>query len=1609
VSVYPKYKKDANGLPIVEGVKALTPAKGTEPLQIPSSFNPDLAKDIVSKNSGISAGTAYAMSSFDIKGDDELARKIAEIDKQTKEQRKRNQMKEAQDKATADFNNSLRGRAWTGLKALTRGLGVVAFTPVEIINSATRNAALQLSTMKNPNAYTKEQKDKIIRGGAINDLNELTIFQIGKQLINEGRIDIGNGFFASETMGAGFKARQAAINTFNVALKDKDGNPVKDKEGRPVLRPYTVATPLAWVLTGGHPESRAGAVIDAIGELAVSFYADPVSKWGKVARAAKLAKAEERTVKGVASAKDAVKAQEVQKQLADTAKAIQDAKDDLFKISQSTAPVKTINQARSRIQDLIEKEVKLKDEFGNLKYDADAITGFLSKDSLTPLIDEIAKTDDAAEIWRLSNKKIDISIADELANAKTQEEVIGVFARNILGAESKVLTAEERARSLALGALESGGLGATTVGRAVKAIPGSTKVAKGVSTVTGKALTGASAATKARAPWLHDFVSRTAASYNTIIPRGAMVHRGDRSALVEAADSWMAVGRVSLEKRNQIINSIITATDDSTAAFNATGKAFDAVYEAAAARGVPKRILDKVYEETRFFKKAEEEMSVYWASRQMDGSAIDVGLANGKNIRLHSSHLDSEFLNSHVYFPPADDLMKLIGVVERYGTGAGRLAADAADLLISNFWKKSVLVRPAFIVRNIMEEQIRVFGTGHVSFYNNPLVAMGMWLGKPEGGAFRRLMSRFDPVKNTVYGSNFRGVDLVEDLSDEAAAVALKNQYIDFMAAFNYGATDDQLGKIISKMDYVTKRFGENGWWDGFASQVQILSNSKIASLVAKVDPNDAKAVDDLVRRLTEGDSKNIWESFVKSLVKENQVADLLNPANAKIFLFESPNSINARIEELAGGLSTVRSLIANGSVKVGDKVITIPRVIDEAASNISKGMAKKLDTNQVFGETLLEAFGKLGKWDNVPLTVPRKRVIKTGRKNQDSAIASKIDGFFSIAVGFEKRTTMGPEWRMTYWDTVGRYSKLLDSDSLTKLKAGMDADLKEITNTRGIKIGASHPTYGKIKEAKGTGAMTLDEIHEIASTEASRKVATLFYNASERRLLFHQLRLIMPFGQAWADTLVNWTKIAFDNPDKVYSIARSASWLNKPASGSIYGLTDARDYYDPNQGFFYNDPQYNARRFFVPFQAMPMNVAANLKAGKGFSVQGPFAASADPMSVNFALQGNGILPGVGPGVTVPFETLNLMGLNPTKKLPLSVQSAINSYLYPYGAPDIQNKGLVEGSLFSNNWSRILGSIAKREETYASAFAPTMGYLAQSGDYNMDDVEDQGRLVRDTHSFAQWFTLMRGLTGALSPTPVAIIPTAIAKDRTGDTQLAATLYKDFNDMRVQNVDPNKAYAEFMDLYGPEAIYAVIGKTSGGPTNLATYELINQDPSVLDEYKDTFSFFYPYGGFSKEMYNWSKINQSKKYLTPNEIMQKVTNIRYYAAKDRLAARAAAEGWSQERFDAGNSELKKSYDITGREVKVDFTKKDRVIAQLEQAAMDPRFDDSDAVAGLRDYLLLRNTAIEASGMKGLKNKASLPQRKWLADQAVEILKRNPEFTNLYYSVFARELKG
>jgi hypothetical protein len=151
--------------------------------------------------------------------------------------------------------------------------------------------------------------------------------------------------------------------------------------------------------------------------------------------------------------------------------------------------------------------------------------------------------------------------------------------------------------------------------------------------------------------------------------------------------------------------------------------------------------------------------------------------------------------------------------------------------------------------------------------------------------------------------------------------------------------------------------------------------------------------------------------------------------------------------------------------------------------------------------------------------------------------------------------------------------------------------------------------------------------------------------------------------------------------------------------------------------------------------------------------------------------------------------------------------------------------------------------------------------------------------------------------------------------------------------------------------------------------------------------------------------------NKQRFTPEELMMRATMLRFQAAKDTLQTRSVAEGWSSDQFDEASRSLTNSFAGAGLSYKADPYRDKRVKDQLMKMALDDRFDDSDAVQGLRDYLYLREQAVAASGSEtdSLANKRSFPQRQWLAAQAKDILARHPDFQNMYYAFFKKELEA
>lgn len=1636
MSDLPGVKKDANGMPILVGVgERITRqaeqdytdlTKGLSLITGPQGYE---ARKMFRENPQASAGMITALATSGALAVNPIVTTLAQIDKQTKDKRKIDSIIESNRISTEKFNKTFPGKLWTGLKGASRVTGLAFNTIIETINAPFRVTVDEFNKVKDeaymaPGAILYETIPNILKKIP----GQITAYQAIKQRVEEGRVDLGPGFIVSEEIGAGFAARQEQLKYNKQSFK---------QNGETYYRPYSVFDPAAYILSAGHPESGIARVIVALGEIGASIKLDPVLAYSKLAKATADAKKVAEAASGQKAAKAAKEFSIFNSQLEIIEKKTRDAL-----IAMGAA--KTEKTKAAKLESYLKNfrlYAKIEDDRNNIKIDYDAISTFISGARGAHIIDAIVNQDDWLKIQKLSKGNLTADQAVALAAAKTREEVLLFLAPYL--ANGDVLQ-----RSLESGTRASRGLSAisksassSVVGRAVSDFF-ETVAPAGKQLIVMNALRGARAKTFQRIP-LHSQILKISnevhafgRKYNALLPQtgGTLIHLDNKDALLAAVNN---VGRfMKLDKRvlDNLLTDIATASDTTIGGTVATSKLFNAIFDKYAASFTGEQLL-AWKEATRVFETERLNMSRYWAQQHATGAELTFSVIGGEKVNIHSAHLDSELLSSFVFIPDPKAMQDFIKTSQKWaGISTGQSALAIANFTsdLNSLWKKSVLVRPAYIVRNIIEEQIRVFGSGHSSFLNHPLAAMGMWLGRDNGTLWRKILNQFDGVKNDVYGKSLKMASSKEEFAAAELAGELSNDYVAFMSNTISGmGGDGEMSKVLKTIGYSAEVFGHPNWWSGFANQIRILHNSEFVKKVIQTKPGKEM---DTVNYFLSGKGRPVLDRFITN--KNEETKNFLNTKDGLLqFLFKGKNpkgeevSVLARIDELAGrgaGSALLKELMLKGKVTVGTSTIVIPTgktiaertlQIDKNTKILNKKITKRVNVrtelHKEFTSLVKSTFADTGNWDGIYMTVPKPIIGRTGL-GQGGYIDEKVAAFFDIAVRFEKTSTMGPEWRQAYWDAVHSLSRSLNRKALDDLLDAAPASLGPLRNPfTGRAIGKEHKAFSSLRNADGDGVLSRDEAHEYSVKYANNTVTNLFYDASKRNLLWHQLRLIAPFGQAWEDTAKAWSRIALDNPSEVYRVGKVGDWLSSPDSSALYEFSEAKDYYDPNQGIFFGDPITGERQFFVPFASTALNILQTILPGsEPVRASGPFAFTAKPQSFNFALGAGTFLPGFGLGIIWPVAILDSLNKNPLKILPPELEEKVFKVAFPYGIPDVRNSGLLDVPVLSSNWIRALSAVAGVESSFAAAFAPVMGYLASGGDYNLLDPTDQARLTRDGHNMAQYFVMWRGLFGGLMPIPFALSPKALAKNNNGDTVLATMLYTNFKNFEVAaGGDRARAYTDFLDTYGPEQVFALIKSTTGyEPTNLPTYSMVKEDPSVLDKYPDVYGYLYPNGELSAVLYRFQKERGAVgKRKSARDVMDEAVNILYIASKERLRTRSIGEGWKSGQFEESLASLTDSYTKFGRKVpEYDTQFRERAIAQIELASQDPNLADSGALIAATAYVMMRREAIAASGMKGLDSKASAPQRAFLAEQALRLLNKYPDFQKIFYGIFKKELE-
>ena len=1292
------------------------------------------------------------------------------------------------------------------------------------------------------------------------------------------------------------------------------------------------------------------------------------------------------------------------------------ANDTLKKTSAERKLSEVLKDANSTLQDkniawvnALKDIANIQDSFSRPGLAYEKVAEFLTGGHGTVAVDRLVAMTDWKTIWRKSGGKIDSATARALADATTKDEVVDILAPFI------------KRGDIAEGALRPGLIertGERIADRTAFAAP-AVNVLRGVGArtqsrlVEHKKVAALFEAFNTASTKTKDFLSR---EYKTKVRSGSIINIHDREEMLRAAEEFGIATKLDKKVLDDIIDEIATASSNSVAGYAASVKLMNAVF-AKSADKLPDYLQPALKKATTSFKDSIEQMSSYWASRHIAGAELKYITLNGEQVVLPGPHLSSELLNSTIYLPPTRDILALTSKVSRFKTTGA--VTRGADVAINDFWKNLQLVRPAYIIRNIAEEQLRVFGTGHISFFNHPTMAMAMWMGRQEGPTWRTMLNQFDQYRNTVFNDSFSSGDDVADLLDETLGHRAKNSYVDMMSIDKAGSFDERAVKVLQFKNVGAVAYGHRRFFDGVANSLRILNSDEMARVVAGANtPSIAKAVangmkreDAVVDYFLNGAGRKSLDDFAEA-TPDNFSALIKTPEGLKQYLYTAKQdgldiSLLGRTLEASGGNKSLMEMIATGKTTVAGVKYAIPRASRSAANSISNSKAinagKKalLEEQEVFAKQLKATFDGAGDWTGSLMNVPSRNVAFADGDMDKRGARAVVNWFFDKATEFEKNSTFGPEFRQAYWDAINQIAKSLNAEAKAALGATAENSLKPLL-LRGKNIGEKHPVWSAFKASTGDGPLTLQDAHQYADNYARNSVKNLFYNAQEKRLIFHQLRLIGPFMAAWEDTLKRWSQIGIENPLQVYKGVKTLEWLQKPESSAIYQLTDARDIYDPDQGFFFNDPDSGQRLFWVPFAGTVMSKLAGAASGNNYA-GAPVAFAANPMSFNFALGAGSILPGVGPGVTIPISLLGTFQQSWVDNLP----EGIKNWLFPFGRSDFSSGPL--SAVLPANWNRILGATFGIEETYASSYKPVLAYLAAGGNYNLDEPADQARLANEADVFARFVGVMRGLVGLTSP--AALISKGLGTDDKGDATTQMALYNDFETILKNNDnDWNKAWFDFLNLYGPSQAFAIISSSAGnGPSNWDSYKFVTKNPDVASIYSDVWGYVMPGGGLSTEMYKWNLVNGKKAKLSPEEIIQKVNGQRFYAAKDALLTKVDANELDAKQYAEALRYLKESMG-GGPVAEFDPNKRGRVLSQLKNLTEDERFVDVPSVAGLRDYMYLRSEALKSIGkptFTGAQNEQAA--RDWLAAQAVWIVEDNPDFQKMFYGFFANELEG
>lgn len=1013
------------------------------------------------------------------------------------------------------------------------------------------------------------------------------------------------------------------------------------------------------------------------------------------------------------------------------------------------------------------------------------------------------------------------------------------------------------------------------------------------------------------------------------------------------------------------------------------------------------------------------------------------------NIQLMGPGLLSELADDVQVLPDFRQMRRLMSnsmVARALKTGVGDGIDAVVTTLQNEIWKPITLATGGYIMRNMMDAQVRIGMSGLSGFFTHPIDYIQWVLGKK---GFGDILARdFD---NEVAKLSGRWPEEMKEFADALTFDMYRN------------LEDTQLAKerlLTTGNFYLMNRATDAAaHTTGYVDNLGLLSADPLVTIWARLaalpEAERKVAVLAWLNSPDGASAKRTLENYFRNGLKYT------DPATGKIEVMPIDASrldealdtwverlVNIRVSTITSGDADLNMVVAAKRVPrmvtneegvttvVGREVLdadqfdtppqlgdvvdidggqgVVTRVLTEATDDVDPFTGQRLGERQMFevqpvystpafegglGSPELRQLidmkaGMVDEQGNMTVLAPTVKIAGRGVGEEATGALERAakakdaatDAFFNRFYGGLTRTfEKSPVFRQYYYRNV--------LDNIDLVAPAEARRLLSMIETRAEDLGMSVEKFvgGKdvldairkqVDNAASKADGTVEQLDEYAKMVALNQTKKLLYNATERNNIEDILRVIVPFGSAWKEVMGTYLNALVEDPTRI----RKAQLIFQGGMNM--------DFNGDGQGFFYRDPTTGEYSFNFPLSGELSQLLTGVEA--------PLQAPVKRLSIGLQ-----VIPALGPVGQIAAS--QIIPDTPTF-------DGITSVLLPFG----RDRGISFAPMWLTRLQQAISANPGATETiYANTYIETVRALAASGEYNLADLNEQNKLYEDARGKARILAGMRAIgqfLGPTSPSAEFVIPTD-----EGDVY-GSMLVKEFQ--RLQNENYSTAVNRFIEIYGDNAMIYLSNKTESLVQGLEATDEFGEweraNGRLLATYKNTAAFMAPSGDdFSFEVWSRQIRAGKRRRLTAREMVEAAQNrigsALYREMRDKLPANPTDE----QRAWLRNWRVEINRRYPGFPVVAEFNPGEypNTLLELEQLVQDPDLVDNEVAQATAEYLQARRDALaraNEAGFTTLKSQAATPLRDWLADYGRYLSATTPEFARIWDRLLSFEVE-